>query len=130
MKAETALYALLDASPSLAMLVGSRIYLDTRPEADPLPAVVYELVSDKQDNTRMGEFETAKARLQVNCLGQMAEDAANVREAVKIACHNQSGTFGGVTVLACIQSGSGTDSYDELVNIYVKPMDFMVHYLR
>lgn len=130
MKAETALYALLDASPSLAMLVGSRIYLDTRPEADPLPAVVYELVSDKQDNTRVGEFETAKARLQVNCLGQMAEDAANVREAVKMACHNQSGAFGGVTVLACIQSGSGTDSYDELVNIYVKPMDFMVHYLR
>ncbi|WP_297479007.1 DUF3168 domain-containing protein [Ferrovum sp.] len=130
MKAETALYALLNASSELGTLVSSRIYLDTRPEADPLPAVVYELVSDKQDNTRVGEFETAKARLQVNCLGQMAEDAANVREAVKMACHNQSGVLGGVTVLACIQSGAGTDSYDELVNIYVKPMDFMVHYLR
>jgi hypothetical protein len=130
MKAETALYALLGASPTLAALVSARIYLDTRPEADPLPAVVYELISDKQDNTRVGEPETARARLQVNCLGQMAEDAANVREAVKSACHNQAGVLGGVTVLASIQSGAGADSYDELVNIYVKPIDFSVHYLR
>ncbi len=130
MKAEQALYALLDASPALATLVGNRIYLDTRPEADPLPAVVYELISDRQNNTRVGEPETAVARLQVNCLGQMAEDAAQVRRAVRLACHNQAGILGGVTVLACIQAGAGADSYDELVNIYMKPMDFTVHYLR
>ncbi len=130
MKPELAIYGLLNASNSLATLVGTRIYLDTRPEADPLPAVVYELISDKQDNTRSGEPETARARLQVNCLGQMAEDAANLREAVRLACHNQSGTFNGVTVISSLQAGTGADSYDELVNIYVKPIDFMVHYLR
>ena len=130
MKAEQAIYALLNGSASLAALVAARIYLDTRPEADPLPAVVFELISDRQDNARQGEPEKATARIQVNCLGQMAEDAVNVREAVKAACHNQSGTFAGVTVLACLQEGSGADSYDELVNIYVKPMDFTIHYLR
>ncbi len=130
MKAEQAIYALLDASPALATLVGNRIYLDTRPEADPLPAVVYELISDRQNNTRVGEPETAVARIQVNSLGQMAEDAANVRRAVRLSCHNQAGVLGGVTVLACIQAGAGADSYDELVNIYMKPMDFTVHYLR
>ena len=130
MKAEQAIYALLNSSTVLTALVTNRIYLDTRPEADPLPAVVFELISDRQDNACLGEPEKATARIQVNCLGQMAEDAVNVREAVKTACHNQSGVFGGVTVLACLQEGSGADSYDELVNIYVKPMDFTIHYLR
>ena len=130
MKAEQAIYALLNSSTALAALVTDRIYLDTRPEADLLPAVVYEVISDRQDNARLGEQEKASARIQVNCLAQMAEDAANVREAVRQACHNQSGTFAGVTVISCLQEGSGADSYDELVNIYVKPMDFTIHYLR
>ena len=130
MNAEIALYALLNGSSGLATLVATRIYLDTRPEADPLPAVAFELISDKQDNQRIGEQEKATARMQVNCLGQSAEDAVNVREAVRLACHNKTGIFGGVTVVFCIQEGAGADTYDELVNIYVKPIDFMLHYLR
>ena len=130
MRAESILYALLDASSGLAALVGTRIYLDTRPEEDPLPAVVYELIHEKQDDARTGERETVTARLQVNCLGAVAEDAVTVREAVRLAAHNQSGTIAGHTVIACLEESAGPDSYDHLVNIYAKPMDFILHYLR
>lgn len=130
MRAEAILYSLLGASTGLAALVGSRIYLDTRPEEDALPAVVYELISDRQDDARIGERETVKARMQVNCLAAIAEDAVNVREAVRLACHNQSGMIAGYTVIACIEDSAGPDSYDHLVNIYTKPMDFIIHYLR
>ncbi len=130
MRAESILYVLLGASPGLAALVGTRIYLDTRPEEDGLPAVVYELIHEKQDDARIGEPETVTARLQVNCLAAMAEDAVAVREAVRIACHNQSGPIAGHTVIACLEESAGPDSYDHLVNIYAKPMDFILHYLR
>ena len=130
MRAESILYALLGASSGLAALVGNRIYLDTRPEEDPLPAVVYELIHEKQDDARIGERETVTARLQVNCLAAIAEDAVAVREAVRIACHNQSGAIAGYTVTACLEESAGPDSYDHLVNIYAKPMDFILHYLR
>ncbi len=130
MRAEAILYSLLNASPGLAALVGSRIYLDTRPEEDALPAVVYELITDRQDDARLGERETVKARMQVNCLGAIAEDAVNVREAVRLAAHNQSGAIAGYTVIACLEDSAGPDSYDHLVNIYAKPMDFIIHYLR
>ncbi len=130
MRAETILYALLGASSGLSALVGTRIYLDTRPEEDPLPAVVYELIHEKQDDARTGERETVTARLQVNCLAAVAEDAVAVREAVRIACHNQSGAIAGHTVIACLEESAGPDSYDHLVNIYAKPMDFILHYLR
>ena len=130
MRAESILYALLGASSGLAAQVGPRIYLDTRPEEDPLPAVVYELIHEKQDDARTGERETVTARLQVNCLAAVAEDAVAVREAVRIACHNQSGAIAGHTVIACLEESAGPDSYDHLVNIYAKPMDFILHYLR
>ncbi len=130
MRAEAVLYALLNGSSGLAALVGTRIYLDTRPEEDPLPAVVYELIHEKQDDARTGERETVTARLQVNCLGAVAEDAVNVREQVRLAAHNRSGVIAGVTVIACLEESAGPDSYDHLVNIYAKPMDFILHYLR
>ena len=130
MRAEAVLYALLNGSSGLAALVGTRIYLDTRPEEDPLPAVVYELVHEKQDDARAGERETVTARMQVNCLAAVAEDAVNVREQVRLAAHNRSGVIAGVTVIACLEESAGPDSYDHLVNIYAKPMDFILHYLR
>ncbi len=128
MNAEKAVYAMLNASSAIAGMVGTRIYLDTRPEADPLPAIVYELISDKQDNTLTGEQELATARIQVNCLGNIADDLVTLREYVRVACHNQSGVFNGVNVVSSIRSGSGPDSYDQLVNIYVKSIDFMIRY--
>lgn len=130
MRAEAITYAMLNAATGLAALVGTRIYLDNRPEGDPLPAVVYELIHSKQDNAKIGEQEKVTAHMQINCLGQQSEDAVNVREQVRLACHNQSGIIGGYTVIDSIEDHTGGDSYDHLVNTYNKPIDITIHYLR
>lgn len=130
MRAETVTKTLLEAATALTALVSTRIYLDTRPEADPLPAVVYEIITDRQDNARINEKEKCTARVQVNCLARTAEAAVAVREAARIGCHNKSGSVGGVEVISCFQDGAGGDSYDPLVDIYTKPIDFVIHYLR
>ncbi len=130
MRAETVINTLLTGSTSLTALVGTRIYLDTRPEADPLPALVYNLISDRQDNARQGEKETVTARVQVNSFSRTAEEAIAVREQVRLACHLKAGSLGGIQVVACLEDSSGGDSYDHMVDIYNKPMDFIIHYLR
>ena len=130
MRAETVVNTLLTGSTGLAALVGARIYLDTRPEADLLPAVVYNLISDRQDNSYKGEREVCTARIQVNCFSRLAEEATTVREQVRLACHLAVGVIGGIQVISCIQDNSGGDSYDQMVDIYTKPMDFIIHYLR
>ncbi len=130
MKAEAAIYAMLNASSAVAAIVGSRIYLDTRPEADPLPAIVYSLVSEKQDNARIGDTETVTSRMQVVCLGNVADVLVTLRENVRLACHNQTGVFGGTEVIYSLLDSAGPDTYDELVNIYAKSSDFLIHFTR
>ncbi len=130
MKAEAAIYSMLNGSSAIAAQVGQRIYLDTRPEADPLPAIVYSLISEKQDNARLGDIETVTSRVEVSCLGNTADDLVTLRENVRLACHNQSGQFGGTQVIYSLMDGAGPDTYDELVNIYVKPCDFFIHFTR
>lgn len=128
--AEQVIYTLLNASTALAGSVGTRIYLDTRPEADPLPAIVYSLIGDKPDASHRIDPELMTARVQVTCMGSIADDLVTLRENVRLAIHNQSGTIGGVAVAACLQDSAGPDTYDELVDVYVKPMDFKIHYIR
>jgi hypothetical protein len=132
MKAETVIKSLLDASVDLTALVGTRIYLDTRPEADLLPAVVFELISDRPDTPAFPgtNSEMCTARMQVNCLARTAESAVALREAVKAACHLHYGVINGIAVTACLQDQCGADSYDALVDIYTKPVDFILRYLR
>lgn len=127
---EPVIKALLEGSSALAALVSSRIYLDTRPEDDPLPAAVFEIISNRQDNARAGEQEKWTARIQVNCMGNTAKSAVDVRKAVLQACHRAAGSIAGVSVIASIHDGSSGDSYDALVDIYTKPIDFIVRYLR
>ncbi len=130
MKAETVVYTLLTASSAIAGVVGTRIYLDNRPEADPLPAIVYGMVSDKPDGARPIDPEMMTARMQINCLGLNADPLVTLRDLVRQALNNQSGVIGGVSVVACIQDSAGPDSFDETTITYVKPIDFIVHYLR
>jgi hypothetical protein len=129
--AEAVIYSLLTGYAPLTNLVGTCIYFDTRPEDDPIPAVVYELISDKLDYTpNVNEPESRTARIQVTAFGSTAEQALSVREQVGPAAKNRSGQIAGYTVIDIDDGGSGADAYDHLVDIYSKPMDFIVHYLR
>lgn len=131
MIAETVIYSLMNGFAALTSLVGQRIYFDTRPEDDPMPAVVYELISDKLDYPYgAGEQEQRTARIQVTSFGTTAEQALAVRQQVRLSAIQKSGVIAGYTVILIVDGGTGADAYDHLVDIYSKPMDFIVHYLR
>lgn len=132
MSVEIVIKTLLEASSPVTNLVVARIYLDTRPEADALPAVVYELISNRQDNSHTTDLskELWTARFQISSLDRTADSTAVLREAVLNACHRASGSIGGIQVTAVVSDGMNGDSYDQLVDIYMKPIDFIVHYLR
>lgn len=127
MSGEIIINTLLNADIALAALVGPRIYLDTRPEGDPLPAIAYSIISDRQDNSQE-LLENHTARIQVNCFAHTAEQAVAVRIAARKACHKKAGIIGGVKVAACLGDGISGDSYDQMVDIYTKPIDFIIHY--
>lgn len=131
MHAEKATNALLEAATGVTDLTASRIYFDARPESDPLPAIVYQVVSDtptRPIDATEGSIP-ALARVQINCLAHTAEQRSTLVEAVYQAGDRKSGTYSGVTVQAVLPE-KGPSSYDALVDTYQQPVDFILHYLR
>lgn len=131
MTPEKIIKALLDADGSVAALAGTRLYDQTRPEKDALPAVVWELISDvAEPPIRAGAgTQPSAARLQVNCLAVTVAATKNLAQAVIAACHLQSGTIASATVLA-VFCNRGPSSYDREVETYMQPVDVLIHYLR
>lgn len=132
MRAEQIIKALLEAAPGVTALVSQRIYAVARPEGDPLPALVFVVISDapRPPFDAAAGSEPCSARIQINCLGASVAAVKALAEQVRLACHLQSGTVAGHTVTAVLQDVAGPDSYDPLVDTYQQAVDFIVHYLR
>lgn len=131
MNAEKVTLALLEAAAGVTTLVGQRIYFDARPEADPLPALVYQVVIDLPERPidATPGVVPVTARIQVNCLAATAEARSNLAEQVYLAGDRKSGAYSGITVLAVFPE-KGPSSYDAMVDTYQQPVDFLIHYLR
>lgn len=132
MSGELVIKALLEADAGIATLVGSRIYSGARPEADPLPAIVYVEISDAPQppiDITAGA-EPCTARIQINCLAASSAGCKALKDAAIAACHKKSGAIGGVTVQAVLQSTAGPRSYDALVDTWQQSVDLIVHYIR
>jgi hypothetical protein len=128
---EKVLKALLEASGPVTAEVVLRLYDQTMPEGDPLPAIVWQLISDVAEppiQAGVNQQPTA-ARVQVNCLAHTSAQCKALAELVRSACNLQSGTIAGAVVLA-IFCDLGPTSYDPLVDIYTQPIDVLIHYLR
>lgn len=131
MSAEAITLALLEAAPGVTVLVGSRIYFDSRPEGDPLPALVYQVVSDLDVPpiaATPGSIP-AQARIQINCLAASAEARTALAEQVYQAGVRQSGEIAATHVQAVFPE-RGPSSYDAMVDTYQQPVDYLIHYIR
>ena len=131
MSAEAIAYALLTGATGVTALVSNRIYFDARPETDPLPAVVYQVVSDIDDlpiDATPGSIP-ATARIQINCLAASAEARTELARQVTLAGDRKSGTFAGITTRAVL-TDRGPSSYDALVDTYQQSVDFLIRYVR
>jgi hypothetical protein len=134
MSGELVIKALLAAAAPVTALVGTRQYSVHRPEGDPLPAIVWEEISDAPRppiaRAPIAGTEAMTGRIQVNCLGRSSAEVKSLKDAVATACHAQSGLLGGVQVTAVLQSSAGPRQYDALVDTYYQSVDFIVHYYR
>ena len=87
-----ALIAKLLADPGIAALVGTRIYPGVRPQAGPLPAIVFNLISATPSYSDDGEDGIAEKRVQIDCWGVTYTDAKKTARAVTAALSAFGGT--------------------------------------
>lgn len=132
MRAEKVVKSLLEAAAGVTSLVGSRLYAVTRPESGPLPAVIWSMVSDVPYSTlnQAEGQELMEARIDVACQAKTAGEAKELLEQVRLAVNFKNGTINGVQVVAIVQSSTGPDLYDSVVEVYQQSTDFMISYYR
>lgn len=128
MLAENVTYALLTGAGAVTAIVATRIYPVVLPLKQPTPAIVYELVSavrapaiDAQSATHL-----TRSRVQVNLLSKDLAVTRTLRDAVVAAMQHQRGTLGGVVVHSITHAGEGPVTYDEALDLYHRPVDFLI----
>lgn len=132
MIAEKVLKALLEAAAGVTALVSTRIYADYRPEGDALPAIVLLPISDipSPPIDATAGSEPYAARVQVMCCAATPIAVRNLVEQVRLACHKQSGSIAGATVMAVLQDITGPANWDHTIETADQSVDFTVRYLR
>lgn len=80
------LYSLLSGNAGVAALVGTRIYPQVRPQADPLPALVYTVVDDIPAGSLAGWTSgLSNARVQIDAYAKGYIAAETLADAVRTA---------------------------------------------
>lgn len=82
---QSALRARLLAAAPVTALVGTRIDWDKRPQANVLPAIVLEFVTEDRDQHMAGFQATRQPLVRVHCWASKAADAHNLAEYVTAA---------------------------------------------
>lgn len=82
MSFETDLRTRLLADPTIAGLVGTRIYWKIRPQNSALPAIVLGTVYGARVQSHDGPIDTQGNRIQIDCLATTKAAAINLRNAV------------------------------------------------
>lgn len=127
MLAEAAAYALLAGAGAITAIVGTRIYPVQVPLAQPAPAIAYELISAVTQGALDASAPThlTRSRVRVNLLGGDYDTLRTLRTAVVTALRHQRGTFGGTEVHAVFLDYEGPVSFDQPLNLYTRPVDFI-----
>ena len=96
-------------------LVSTRIYPLTLPQGVTMPAVRYQRISGNSDPHIRGTTGTATARLQFDILATTYAAAESLREAIREAIDQYTGTSSGVVIHSC-NATSHLDLFDEPVH--------------
>lgn len=128
MKAEEITYALLTGAGAVTSIVAARIFPVVLPLKQPSPALVYELVSatrvpaiDAQSPTHL-----TRSRVQVNLISKDFAVTRTLRNAVMQAMQFQRGVLAGVQVHSVLHAGEGPVSFDQQLDLYHRPLDFLI----
>lgn len=113
---EQAVEEMVAAALPLLLLIGDppRIHHKRLPQNAPLPAVVYQLVSDPSVNSHDGPSGLARARVQFDCWGRNKSEMWDVARALRISLPGIRGTFGGMAIHGGLKLSEQTDASPDL----------------
>lgn len=125
---EDEIYSMLSGDGNITDLVSTRIYPQVREQADGLPAITYQMISQLHGHDLMGNNGLVEARLQVNCFAATILAAAQLADIVK---NSLSGFYAGNIQSILLDETNDLPSLspeNEQMNVYAKTMDFYVMY--
>jgi hypothetical protein len=101
MNAEKVVYALLQADGTLQASLQGRIHGGLVELGSPLPAAVYNVISevDVQRPLKLGTTIARRARIQVTVHGTDLAEVKRILREVRLACIDRRGAIAGVDVL-------------------------------
>lgn len=124
---EEAIIAYLLACPAVAALLGDRLTPGVRTQGAPLPAAVFNLISDLPDYTNDGATGLVEARVQLESLGVTYADAKALSRAVRDRLSGLRATVGGWAIQGVFQRNArDTFTHDAPEKIHGVQADFTV----
>jgi hypothetical protein len=130
-KAAKALYNILSSNSALTAVVGNRINPLRIPETSALPAIAYQIVSNRGNMTKSGPSKSDFTRVQVMIVGTTYASVTQVGELVRNAMEVQTpNVFNGVTVQVIEYDGEVhlADDNAGFAGVYTIGMDFIINY--
>jgi hypothetical protein len=120
---EVRLVARLKAITAVAALVSDRVYPVLLPQGEPLPALVYEIESDRPEGAAKGNCTAARIQLTVHCIGETTSTAHGygaahaLADAVRGDCSTTSASGVASWVDADGRVWRMEDSNDEIIEL-------------
>jgi len=122
---------LLD-DPTVAAIVGDRIYPLTIPQGEPLPVITYSVVATDEDNQEGDADTLARARVQLDCWATTYKQANDLARAVRLALPTTTGAIGSgtnrVEGVSIIPIETGRQLYEPDTGYYRVMLEFYVWY--
>ena len=125
LEAELRTYTL--AGATVAGLVGTRMHARRLPQAPTLPAIVYQRIDTRRLHDLSGPDGLPRARMQVTCWGATPADAYSLAAAVRARLDGAKGTWGTLTIGACLCAGE-RDLDDPEAGRSAVALDLMIQY--
>lgn len=128
MSAEDVIYALVSGAGPVTAIVGERIYPVVLAQGQPLPAIVYSLVTVTRPPAIDAAAPThlARSRIQLDLMARDYPTLQALRAAVVAALQFQRGVIAGTTVHSVLHAGEGATQHDGELQVYYRPIDFIV----
>lgn len=126
---EIDLVAYLQAQPSIANIVGTRIFPVVIPEGTNAPSLIYETVSAIPTYTFDGSVGLVTARITFTAWSPDFSDCKTMQEAIRVALDNYPPSLMGSTPISAIWRDNGCrDGWDSISSFYRSSADYRISY--
>lgn len=126
---DAALYGYLTSQPTIAALVGTRIYPSMLPEEVDYPAVAYMRVSTQRIYGIGGPIGYATPRIQFSAFARDPDTASAVIDAIRVALDGFRGGMGAANVREIAsddEMGEHDGGYEPVSKTYQRRIDFYI----